>query len=143
VLVHALLAAVDLQASPEAVRIGAAIQGRLVDGTDEEIEAAATTVSSTLLHPIMRRAARGGDNGSLRRETPILLRRADGTLAEGIVDLAFHEETPDFSGWTVVDFKTGNEFEANKATYAAQVALYVEAIEKATNLSTRGILLVL
>ena len=141
-LVHALLAAVDLQSSPEAVRTAAAIHGRLVDATDEEIEAAATTVKATLLHPIMRRAARGADNGGLRRETPILLRRADGTLAEGIVDLAFHEETSDFTGWTVVDFKTGGEFEANKATYTAQVALYVEAIEKATNLPTRGILFV-
>jgi hypothetical protein len=25
---------------------------------------------------------------------------------EGTVDLAFPEETPDFVGWTVVDFKT-------------------------------------
>jgi ATP-dependent exoDNAse (exonuclease V) beta subunit len=143
VLVHALLAAVDLEASLEAVRTAAAIHGRLVDATDEEIEAAATTVKATLLHPIMRRAARGADNGGgLRRETPVLLRRDDGTLAEGIVDLAFHEETADFTGWTVVDFKTGGEFEANKATYTAQVALYVEAIEKATKLPTRGILFV-
>ena len=90
----------------------------------------------------MRRAARGADNGGLRRETPILLRRDDGTLAEGVADLAFHEETSDFTGWTVVDFKTGADFETNQARYAAQVALYVEAIEKATNLPTRGILLV-
>jgi ATP-dependent helicase/nuclease subunit A len=140
VLVHALLAAVDLQASPETVRSVAAIQGRLVDATGEEIEAAATIVTATLLHPIMLRATRGADNGGLRRETPILLRRADGTLAEGVVDLAFHEETSEFTGWTVVDFKTSGEFEANKATYTTQVALYVEAIEKATNLPTRGIL---
>ena len=113
-----------------------------MDATGEEIEAAATIVSATLLHPIMRRAARGANNSGLRRETPILLRRADRTLAEGIVDLAFHEETSDFTGWTVVDFKTGGEFEANKATYTAQVALYVEAIEKATSLPTRGILFV-
>jgi len=90
----------------------------------------------------MRRAARDADNGGLRRETPILLRRADGTLAEGIADLAFHEETSDFTGWTVVDFKTGSEFEANKDTYTAQVALYADAIGKATNLPTRGILFV-
>lgn len=142
VLVHALLAAVDLRSSPEVVRTAAAIHGRLVDATEEEIEAAATTVNAMLLHPIMRRAARGADNGGLRRETPILLRRADGTLAEEIVDLAFQEQTSDFVGWTVVDFKTGGEFEANKATYTAQVALYMEAIENATNLPTRGILFV-
>ena len=141
-LVHALLAAVDLGSSPEMVSAAAAIHGRLVDATDEEIEAAATTVNATLLHPIMRRAARGTGDGDLRRETPITLRRADGTLAEGVVDLVFREENSDFSGWTVVDFKTGSEFDANKVTYAAQVALYVEAIEKATKQPTRGILFV-
>src|SRR5262249_55502903 len=142
VLVHSLLAAVDLRASPEAIRAAAQIHGRLVDATNEEIEAAATAVKAALLHPVMRRAARGAENGSLRRETPILLRRDDASLAEGVVDLAFHEETPDLSGWTVVDFKTGSEFEVNKNTYAAQVALYADAIAKATNLPTRGILFV-
>jgi hypothetical protein len=37
---------------------------------------------------------------------------------------------------------TGSEFEANKDTYTAQVALYADAIGKATNLPTRGILFV-
>jgi ATP-dependent exoDNAse (exonuclease V) beta subunit len=142
VLVHAVLAAVDLQASPDAVRALAAIHGRLVDATDEETEAAATTVNTILLHPIMHRARRS-KNGGLRRESPILLRRADGTLAEGVVDLAFHEETTEFTGWTVVDFKTGGEFVANSATYAAQVALYMEAIEKTTKFRTQGILFVI
>jgi ATP-dependent exoDNAse (exonuclease V) beta subunit len=142
VLAHAILADVDLQSSPEAVRVAARIHGRLVDATEEEIIAAATTVETTLLHPIMRRAARAAAIDGLRRETPILLQCADGTLAEGTVDLAFREETPDFSGWTVVDFKTGGEFEASHARYTAQVALYAESIGKATSLPTRGILFV-
>jgi ATP-dependent exoDNAse (exonuclease V) beta subunit len=41
-----------------------------------------------------------------------------------------------------VDFKTSREFEVNQAKYTAQVALYVEAIQKATHLPARGILLV-
>jgi ATP-dependent exoDNAse (exonuclease V) beta subunit len=143
VLVHAILANADLQSSPEAVRVAAGIHGRLVDATEEEVRGAAAAVEATLLHPIMRRAALAADNDGLRRETPILLQRADGTLAEGIVDLALREETPEFSGWTVVDFKTGGEFEANQARYTAQVALYAEAIGKATSLPTRGILLVI
>jgi hypothetical protein len=114
-----------------------------VDATEAEIEAAAATVETTLLHPITRRAAVAADNDGLRREAPILLQRSDGTLAEGTADLAFREETPDFNGWTVVDFKTGGEFEAHQASYAAQVALYVEAIGKATSLPTRGILFVI
>jgi ATP-dependent exoDNAse (exonuclease V) beta subunit len=48
----------------------------------------------------------------------------------------------DFDGWTVVDFKTSREFETSHAEYSAQVALYVEAIQNATQLPTRGILLV-
>jgi ATP-dependent exoDNAse (exonuclease V) beta subunit len=139
VLVHAILADVDLQSSPEAIRAAAGIHGRLVAATEEEIEAAAVTVETTLLHPIMRRAALAAD---IRRETPILLPRSDGTLAEGTADLAFREETRDSNGWTVVDFKTGGEFEANQARYTAQVALYAEVIRKATSLPTNGILLV-
>jgi len=142
VLVHAILADVDLQSSPEAVRVAAGIHGRLVDATEEEVRGAAAAVETTLLHPLMRRAARAADTDGLRRETPILLQRADSTLAEGTADLAFREETADFNGWTVVDFKTGGEFEANQARYTTQVALYREAIGKATSLRTKGILFV-
>jgi ATP-dependent helicase/nuclease subunit A len=71
-----------------------------------------------------------------------MLRHADGTLVEGVADLAFRETTPDFDGWTVVDFKTDREFESSQSQYSAQVGLYVEAIEKATNMSARGVLLV-
>jgi ATP-dependent exoDNAse (exonuclease V) beta subunit len=143
VLVHAILADVDLQSSPEAVRVAAALHGRLVDATEEEIEAATVIIEATLSHPIMRRAARAAGNDGLRRETPILLKRPDGTIAEGTADLVFREETPDFDGWTVVDFKTGGEFEANQASYTSQMALYAEAIGKATGLPTKGILLVI
>jgi ATP-dependent helicase/nuclease subunit A len=88
-------------------------------------------------------AARATDSDGLRRETPILLQRADGILAEGVVDLAFREETSDFSGWTVVDFKTDGEFEVKNAKYTAQVALYADAIRKATGLPARGSLFIL
>jgi ATP-dependent exoDNAse (exonuclease V) beta subunit len=142
VLVHAILADVDLQSPPEAVRLAAGIHGRLVDATEDEIRAAAVTVETALLHPIMRRAARAADNHELRREAPILLQRADGTLAEGTVDLAFREDTPDFNGWTVVDFKTGAEFEANRARYTTQLTLYAEAVGQATSLPTKTILFV-
>jgi ATP-dependent helicase/nuclease subunit A len=46
----------------------------------------------------------------LRRETPVLLTLDDGSLVEGVVDLTFREDTPDFIGWTVLDFKTDREF---------------------------------
>jgi hypothetical protein len=33
-----------------------------------------------------------------RRETPVLLTLDDGSLVEGVVDLTFREDTPDFIG---------------------------------------------
>jgi ATP-dependent exoDNAse (exonuclease V) beta subunit len=140
-LVHSLLAASDLDADLEAIRAGAAVHGRLVDATQKEIDAAVTAVAAALAHPIMRAAARGASAGRVRRETPVLLHREDGTLAEGVVDLAFRRDSG-FNGWDVVDFKTSREFETNQAKYTAQVGLYVEAIHKATRQPTKGTLLV-
>ena len=65
-----------------------------------------------------------------------MLQREDGML-EGVVDLAFLEKGTDFVGWTVVDFKTDLEIKSGRAEYSAQVALYVQAIEKATNATAR------
>jgi ATP-dependent exoDNAse (exonuclease V) beta subunit len=141
-LVHSMLATVDLNCTRSDIEGSAALHGRLVDATPEEISAAATTVGDALSHPLMRKAA-AASSGSIRREVPIMLRRDDDTLAEGVVDLAFLEAGPEFSGWTVVDFKTDLEIESGRAEYSAQVALYAHAIEKATNSAARGILLVI
>ena len=65
------------------------------------------------------------------------LRLEDGSLAEGVVDLAFREG----GAWTVVDFKTDRELAAGRAVYEAQVLLYVRAIAAATGESARGVLL--
>jgi ATP-dependent exoDNAse (exonuclease V) beta subunit len=141
-LVHSLLAAIDFDADLDAVRAAAAVCGRLVAATEKEVDAAVTAVAAALVHPIMRRAAAAAGAGRARRETPVLLQREEGILVEGVVDLAFQQETSDFNGWVVVDFKTSREFEANQAKYTAQVGLYVEAIHKATRLPTKGALLV-
>ena len=45
----------------------------------------------------------------------------DGTLVEGVVDVAFEDD----GGWTVVDFKTDVELGARLDEYRAQVRLYV------------------
>jgi ATP-dependent exoDNAse (exonuclease V) beta subunit len=141
-LVHSVLAAIDLDADLEAVRAAAAVYGRLVAATEKEIETAVSAIAAALAHPIMRRAAVEARSGRVRRETPVLLAREDSTGVEGVVDLAFRQETSDFNGWAVVDFKTSREFEVNQAKYAAQVALYVQAIHKATHLPAKGTLLV-
>jgi ATP-dependent helicase/nuclease subunit A len=80
--------------------------------------------------------------GEIRRETPVLLTLGDGSLVEGVVDLTFMEDTPEFAGWTVVDFKTDREFATSSDRYKAQVSVYSEAIRAATGLPLRAILLV-
>jgi ATP-dependent exoDNAse (exonuclease V) beta subunit len=139
-LVHAVLAAVDLDASADEIGAVAQANARLIDATAEEVDAAATTVRTALQHPLMRRAASAQ---ALRRETPLQHYREDGTLIEGVVDLAFQESAPDFTGWTVVDFKTDREVEKTEIQYRAQVAAYVEAVHIATKSPTRGFLLVM
>ena len=110
--------------------------------TDEEVEAAIATVNGALAHPILRRAAASASKSRLRRETPVLLRQDDGSLVEGVVDLAFHEDTADFVGWTVVDFKTDRDLNA-MSLYIAHVSLYLEAVSAATGSPARGIILML
>jgi len=107
-----------------------------------EVQAAIATVGGALAHPILRRAAASARKGRLRRESPVLLRLDDGSLVEGTVDLAFQEDTSDFVGWTVVDFKTDREFEATSERYIAQVSVYSEAVSAATGSPARGIILV-
>lgn len=79
---------------------------------------------------------------ALRRETPAFEARR-GSIAEGVVDLAYREEEPHFTGWTVVDFKTDREFAASSERYVTQVRLYAEAIGSLMNSPAQGVLLVL
>jgi ATP-dependent exoDNAse (exonuclease V) beta subunit len=137
-LVHAVLASVPLDANTDEIGSATEANARLLDATAEEINAAVTTVRNALQHPLMRRAAGANE---LRRETPIQHYRDDGTLIEGVVDLAFQERTPGFNGWSVVDFKTDREIEKAENLYRTQVAAYVEAVQLATGSPARGFLL--
>jgi ATP-dependent helicase/nuclease subunit A len=87
-----------------------------------------------------RAAARSVDE--LRRETPVMLRLEDGSIAEGVVDLAFPDNAPGFAGWTIVDFKTDREFAASSDRYITQVELYAEAIGNLMHVPAQGFLLV-
>jgi ATP-dependent exoDNAse (exonuclease V) beta subunit len=130
-LVHAVLAAIDLRATREGIERAAAVQGRLEGAPAGEIVAAASAVAAALQHPLLQAAARSSE---CRREEPVLHRLEDGTLLEGVIDLAFRDE----AGWTVVDFKTDRGADES---YAAQVRLYCAAVEAATGLRARGVLL--
>jgi ATP-dependent exoDNAse (exonuclease V) beta subunit len=137
-----MLATVDLDADADAIKTSALVNGRLVGATEEEIDAAAVVVRAALEHPILRRASASAKNGEIRRETPVLLTLEDGSVVEGVVDLAFREDLGELTGWTVVDFKTDREISSASDQYAAQVSAYVAAIGVATGLSSGGILLV-
>lgn len=139
-LVHAILASIDLNAGAGEVERDAVLQQRMVDATTVERDAAVTAVTRALYHPVLRAAATATQ---VRRETPVFLTLEDGSLAEGVVDLAFREAREGFEGWTVVDFKTDGEFSAEAERYRQQVALYVRAVQAATGLPARGLLLVI
>jgi ATP-dependent exoDNAse (exonuclease V) beta subunit len=54
-----------------------------------------------------------------------------------VIDAAFLED----GGWTVVDFKTDVELGGRLEEYRRQVALYVDAVARATGVAARGVLL--
>jgi ATP-dependent exoDNAse (exonuclease V) beta subunit len=86
-------------------------------------------VERVLRHELLRRARTAADRGACRRETPVALSLAGGTVVEGIVDLAFEEN----GIWTVVDYKTDRELAAaGEERYRRQVAIYAAAIAQAT-----------
>jgi ATP-dependent helicase/nuclease subunit A len=132
-LVHAVLATVALDASPADVVATAETQGRILLATGDEIRAAAAIGIAVLGHDLMARARRAT---VMSRETPVTWLQKDGTMVEGVLDLAFDE-----GGVTiVVDFKTDHELAAGESRYRAQLQQYVGAVERATGKKARGIL---
>jgi ATP-dependent exoDNAse (exonuclease V) beta subunit len=135
-LVHAVLAVVSLRASAEEVARVTALESRILGAPPDEIAAAQETVIRVLTHPLMTRAAAAADLDQCRRETPLTLREEDGTIVDGVVDLAFREDET----WTVVDFKTDREIATELDAYRTQVTLYATAIAAATGQATRAVL---
>jgi ATP-dependent exoDNAse (exonuclease V) beta subunit len=127
-LVHATLATVVLDATPAQIAEGVSLQARILGAPDEEAQAATALVASALAHPLIGRARDAWRAGRCRRETPVAYRQPDGSLIEGVVDLAFE----DADGWTVVDFKTDAEIAAELSRYRRQVALYASVVAAAT-----------
>jgi ATP-dependent exoDNAse (exonuclease V) beta subunit len=141
-LVHAMLAVIDLRSVTDDLESTAAVQGKIVGATKEEMDAAIAAVLRAKRHPILQRAADAARSGRLRREIPIMIKQSE-SLIEGIADLAFREELPDFAGWTVVDFKTDRELQEASDRYVQQVQLYSRAVSACTGLPARGVLLVI
>lgn len=153
ILVHAVLAAVPLSASFDEGSAVAAVQARLLGATDEEGTAAALAADRALRHPLLDSArAAEADDRACRREVALSLTvpaspaasdsappGPDGqvVIVDGQADLAWD----DGSAWVVVDFKTDVEMMGAEETYRRQVAVYVEAIGRATGRPVRGVLL--
>lgn len=142
-LVHAILAIAPLDADRAVIERLTRVQAKLVGASSEEAAAAITAAERALAHPVLRRAALRSQH--IRREAPVLMRLDDGTLVEGVVDLAFQDTTGSFAGWTVVDFKTAHELEIDGVSdeHLRQVAYYCKAIGEATGAATRGIVLII
>jgi ATP-dependent exoDNAse (exonuclease V) beta subunit len=136
-LVHAALATVALDAKPDAVAETADLQARLLGATAEETTAAAELVEAALGHPLLVRAREAWRAGRCRRESPIAAVEPDGSILEGVLDLAFEED----EGWTVVDFKTQAELAGSLARYRRQVAAYAAVVARVTGRPARAVLL--
>lgn len=142
-LVHAVLATLPLDAERSEVDELTTMHARLFGATDEERDAAAALALKLLKHPRLAEA-RAADKAGRRvwRETPVSLRisaESESTphIVDGQVDLAYETE----SGWVIVDFKTDIEIASAQDAYKQQVALYVEAVKRATGQPATGVLL--
>jgi ATP-dependent exoDNAse (exonuclease V) beta subunit len=139
-LVHEILATAAPDDEGDAVRAIAQSVGRVLGATSVEIEAGSYAVLSALAHPILDRARRAAERGSLRRETPVTMDLGAARLVDGVIDLAFEED----GIWFVVDFKTDDPAcvaPEHLSSYRAQVGLYAAALERVTSLPARAVLL--
>jgi ATP-dependent helicase/nuclease subunit A len=136
-LVHATLATVPLDANSDQIRQVASLHARVLGADDRETEAASAAVQRTLSHPLLQRAREAWRRGQCRRETPITLTQTDGSLIEGVLDLAFLQGEE----WTIVDFKTDRELDQQLPHYQRQVGLYASAVSRATGKSASAILI--
>jgi ATP-dependent exoDNAse (exonuclease V) beta subunit len=138
VLVHAVLAQASFDASRTDLENIAMMEARILGLTDEDAKATLPVVERLFAHDILARARAAAARGDCRRETPVTCLLADGTMVEGVVDLAFQE----LGQWCVVDYKTDRELAAaGEARYRRQVALYAAAIQRATGTPATGVLI--
>jgi ATP-dependent helicase/nuclease subunit A len=113
----------------EEVAALARILGHRHGVSEADCEAAAAAARAAL-----ERIAELVPKGARRlRETPLLVRLKDGTLVDGRIDFAWS----DGSQWTVVEYKT----DRREGRRVGQLQLYALALQRATGLPTRGIVL--
>jgi ATP-dependent exoDNAse (exonuclease V) beta subunit len=137
-LVHAVLAAAPLENKLDDLADLAEVEGRVLGASSDEIAAAEIIAREVLRHPLLRDAAAAASRRRCRRETPVTFGCPDGSLIEGVVDLAYEHD----GRWIVVDFKTDVEIgDEGLERYRRQVGFYAAAIERATGKPATGALL--
>jgi ATP-dependent exoDNAse (exonuclease V) beta subunit len=136
-LVHAVLASVPLDGDLNIIQRLATIHGRILGASQDEVDAACESVRVALAHGVFEDARRAAQQGRCRREVSIAWRDSDGSLIEGVIDLAFEQA----GGWTVIDFKTDEEFRGDEPAYRRQVGMYAAAIKAANGASVAAFLM--
>lgn len=126
-LVHTLLETGDAAATD----LIAELHGRRIGATEREITAAIAVAHAAMQHPLLNPSR----PVAVHREYPVSVTLASGEIAEGLIDLAWS----DGKSWTVIDYKTGRA----EPRYRTQVQLYALALQRATALPARAILLAL
>jgi ATP-dependent helicase/nuclease subunit A len=134
-LVHQVLMSVAFDASRGEIAQAAAFHARLLGATDDEIGAGIDAVEAGLKSATIARAKTAS---KYRRECSVITILDDGSVVEGVADLAFEDSS---DAWTVVDFKTDLEIAPKLEEYKAQLGCYVRGIRDATGKPTSGTLL--
>jgi ATP-dependent exoDNAse (exonuclease V) beta subunit len=136
-LVHMVLSQAPFDAPVDQLEAIAAAEARIVGLSEADSAAAARVAAKVLAHDIIARARAAELRGACRRETPVTCRMPDGSLVEGIVDLAFEEA----GRWVVVDYKSDRILAAEgEERYRRQIGFYAAAIREATGLAASGVL---
>ena len=133
---HAILASVPLDGDLVAIQRLATIHGRVLGASAEEIACSSEAVHTALAHPLFNEARNAAQVGRCRREVPIVWRDPNGLLIEGVIDLAFEQA----AGWTVIDFKTDEEFRGSESAYHRQIGMYAKAVEAAKGVKVSALL---
>jgi ATP-dependent helicase/nuclease subunit A len=139
-LVHALLERASARADASELQGLASFVGRGIGATPEEASRAVEDTLLALEHPLWSEVRAAEARGEAYREWPVSLRREDGTLLEGVIDLVFRERTSEGRGrFVVVDFKTDVEL-SDLTAYGRQLGLYCEALSKVFGEPCRALL---
>jgi len=136
-LVHAVLAIVPLDATSDQIADVTDTQARILAAPPDEADAAYRLTQALLAHPLLTPARNAWKTGKCCREAPVTWIEPDGTLVEGVLDIAFENG----DGWTIIDFKTDRELGAAEDQYRRQVGLYAAAVKRATGKNAKGLLI--